>query len=84
MTREDVKNMLVFKEDCVIRADNENTAMPFEVVCADENVFVIAPISYNEQDDICTTDYTRLEAFSNDKSINTLDQIGLIVVNGGN
>ena len=41
MTRESIKNMLVFKDDCISRPYKDGTLQPFEVVCADENVFVI-------------------------------------------
>lgn len=71
------ENMIVFKEDAIARKNADNTLTPYEVVCADENVFVIAPISLND-DDSCTTDYEKLEAYSNDKSIMTLEQMNFI------
>ncbi len=72
-------NMLVSKEDCLARDNGDNTLTPYEVVCADENVFVIAPVSLND-DDSCTTDYQQLEAYSNDKSINSLESLGFIKI----
>lgn len=72
-------NMLVSKEDCLARENGDNTLTPYEVVCADENVFVIAPVSIND-DDSCTTDYEQLEAYSNDKSINSLENLGFIKI----
>lgn len=72
-------SILVSKEDCLARDNGDNTLTPYEVVCADENVFVIAPVSLND-DDSCTTDYQQLEAYSNDKSINSLESLGFIKI----
>ena len=71
------ENMIVFKEDAIARKNADNTLTPYEVVCADENVFVIAPISLNA-DNSCTTDYEKLEAYSNDSTILTLEQMNFI------
>ena len=79
MTRENIKNMLVFKEDCIARPSDNDSIQPFEVVCADENVFVIAPIACDKENNAYTTDYEHLEAYSNDKGINTLEDLGFIL-----
>lgn len=81
MTRESIKNMLVFKDDCISRPYKDGTLQPFEVVCADENVFVIGPVSYDENTQLCTTSYDHLEAYSNDKTINTLESLGFVLCN---
>lgn len=73
----DASDMLVFKEDAIARKNDDNTLTPYEVVCADENVFVIAPITLND-DDSCTTDYGELAAYSNERSINTLEDLGFV------
>ena len=79
MTRENIKNMLVFRDDCVARPHKDGSAQPFEVVCADENVFVIGPISHDKKTKAYTTDLDHLEAYPNDKTNNTLEDLGLVL-----
>ena len=39
-----------------MRENGDNTLTPYEVVCADENVFVIAPVSLNDDNSINSLD----------------------------
>ena len=71
--------MLVFNDDCISRPDKDGTLQPVEIVCADENVFVIGPVSYDENTKRCMTSYDHLEAYSNDKTINTLENLGFVL-----
>jgi hypothetical protein len=63
--------MLVKTGDFIKRDEAE-----YEVIIADENLFVIGDVRYDDIEGCCTTSYERLEAYSNIDSINTLEQLG--------
>lgn len=54
--------------------------MEYGVICADEECFVIGRRFYNIEQKCYTTDYTYLEAYSNDKAINTLSDLNFIKI----
>lgn len=51
---------------------------PYQVVCADENCFVIGKSRYDEKEQCRITSYENLEAYSNDETINTLEELRFI------
>ncbi|MFR8974966.1 MAG: hypothetical protein ACLVG9_03140 [Eubacteriales bacterium] len=54
--------------------------MEYGVICADEECFVIGRRFYNIEQKCYTTDYTYLEAYSNDEEINTLSDLNFIKI----
>lgn len=72
---EDTLKQLVQKEDTLARKIDDETLQPYEVVSADSQVFIIAPISYDEEQECYMTDYGKLESYSNDPSVNSLEDL---------
>lgn len=50
----------------------------YEVVIADDNIFVICPIIYDEVEQSDIVKYDKAEIYANQSSINTLDELGFI------
>ncbi len=50
----------------------------YGVVCADENCFVIGKASYDETEKCRHISYENLEAYSNDETVNTLEELNFI------
>jgi hypothetical protein len=48
----------------------------YEVVIADENIFVICPIVYSRREKSQIVKYTKTEIYANQSSINTLWELG--------
>jgi hypothetical protein len=59
---------LVKTNDLLVRENRK-----YEVVIADENVFVICPIIYDEVEKSNIVKYDKSEIYANQKSINTLE-----------
>ena len=51
----------------------ENRAQRFQVVIADDNIFVICPIVYDEKEQSDIVKYDKAEIYANQSSINTLE-----------
>jgi hypothetical protein len=62
--------MLVKKGDIIVR-----DGIPYEVIVCDEEFFVVGPMQYIAQERCMRTDFERLEAYSNDETVNTLAEL---------
>ena len=47
----------------------------YEVVIADDNIFVICPVVYDEQEKSDVVKYDKAEIYANQSSINTLEEL---------
>lgn len=61
---------LVRTNDVLIRDNNK-----YEVVIADDNIFVICPIVYDEKEESDIVMYDKSEIYANQSSINTLEEL---------
>lgn len=61
---------LVRTNDVLIRDNNK-----YDVVIADDNIFVICPILYDEQEKSDIVKYDKSEIYANQSSINTLEEL---------
>lgn len=61
---------LVRTNDVLIRDNNK-----YEVVIADDNIFVICPILYDEQEKSDVVKYDKAEIYANQDCINTLEEL---------
>lgn len=52
----------------------------YEVVIADDNIFVICPVKYNKKEKSQIVKYSRAEIYANQSSINTLWELGFDVI----
>lgn len=66
--------------DVLVRADGD-CAIPYEVIIADDKLFVVGAVKSNE-DGSLHTDFSAPEIYSNDPSVMTLDEIGFIQKKG--
>ncbi len=66
--------------DVLVRADGD-FAVPYEVIIADDKLFVIGMIKANT-DGGQSGDFTAPEIYSNDPSVMTLDELGFIQQKG--
>lgn len=64
--------MLVKTGDILLRDD-----VQYEVIIADDNIFVIGKMRYTKRDGWITS-YTKTEIYSNLESINTLEQLRFV------
>ena len=48
----------------------------YEVVIADDNIFVVCPLKYSKKEKSMMVKYSRPEIYSNQSSLNTLDELG--------
>lgn len=64
------KNTIVETGDILIRDGKR-----YEVVIADDNIFVICPINYNKAEQCDTVNYVRAEIYANQSNINTLEEL---------
>ena len=48
------------------------------VVCADEDCFVIGKATYDEAEKCRHINYAELEAYSNDETVNTLEELNFV------
>ena len=65
-----MSEQLVRTNDMLIR-DNKK----YEVVIADDNIFVICPIVYDEKEKSDIVKYDKSEIYANQSSINTLEEL---------
>lgn len=61
---------LVKTGDMLVRKNKE-----YEVVIADDNIFVICPLVYNKKEVCLTVKYDKAEIYANQVSINTLEEL---------
>lgn len=61
---------LVRTNDMLIR-DNKK----YEVVIADDNIFVVCPIVYDKKEESDVVKYDKAEIYANQSSINTLEEL---------
>jgi hypothetical protein len=61
---------LVKTNDVLIREGKK-----YEVVIADDNIFVICPIVYDEKEESEIVKYDKAEIYANQSSINTLEEL---------
>ena len=62
--------MLVKTKDIIVRNNQK-----YEVVIADDNIFVICPIVYDEKEKSDIVKYDKSEIYANQPSINTLEEL---------
>lgn len=62
--------MLVKTKDIIVRNKQK-----YEVVIADDNIFVICPIGYDEKEKSDIVKYDKAEIYANQSSINTLEEL---------
>ncbi|WP_432748665.1 hypothetical protein [Pectinatus frisingensis] len=67
------ENMIVSTGDNIARKNDDNTLTPYEVILADTSKFIIVPVNIDG-----STGFDNLEAYSNDKTINTLEKLDFI------
>jgi hypothetical protein len=48
----------------------------YEVVIADDNIFVVCPLTYSAKEKSVIVKYSCPEIYSNQSSVNTLDELG--------
>lgn len=65
-----MSEQLVRTNDVLIRDNNK-----YEVVIADDNIFVICPIVYDEKEESDIVKYDKSEIYANQSSINTLEKL---------
>lgn len=65
-----IAEKLVRTNDILIR-DNKK----YEVVIADDNIFVICPVVYNKKEKSQIVKYDKAEIYANQSSINTLEEL---------
>ena len=62
--------MLAKTKDIIVRNKQK-----YEVVIADDNIFVICPIVYDEKEKSDIVKYDKAEIYANQSSINTLEEL---------
>lgn len=65
------KMWTVASKDEILKRDDKT----YCVVIADDEFFVLCPISQNKEEECVTTDYTKAEIYSNRTKINTLEEL---------
>lgn len=65
--------MLVKKGEVLVREDKV-----YEVIVCDDQIFVTAPLTFIPEEECIRANYLKLEAYSNDESINTLAQLNFV------
>ena len=65
-----MSEQLVITNDVLIRDGKK-----YEVVIADDNIFVICPIVYDEKEKSNIVKYDKAEIYANQSSINTLEEL---------
>ena len=65
-----MSEQLVRTNDMLIRDSKK-----YEVVIADDNIFVICPIVYDEKEKSDIVKYDKAEIYANQSSINTLEEL---------
>ena len=65
-----MSEQLVRTNDMLIR-DNKK----YDVVIADDNIFVVCPVVYDEQEESDVVKYDKAEIYANQLSINTLEEL---------
>lgn len=68
------------KEKCDYYYYEGNRVQRFRVVIADDNIFVICPIVYDEQEKSDIVKYDKAEIYANQKCINTLDELNFKII----
>jgi hypothetical protein len=65
-----MSEQLVRTNDILVRGKQE-----YEVVIADDNIFVICPIVYSKTEQSKIVKYDKAEIYANQSSINTLEEL---------
>ena len=65
-----MSEQLVRTNDILVRGKQE-----YEVVIADDNIFVICPIVYSKSEQSKIVKYDKAEIYANQSSINTLEEL---------
>ena len=81
MTGSEVENRLVFRGDVIARKNKDGSATLYEVICADNNVFVLGNLCYDTKEGSTYVNYEHCSVYSNDKTINTLESLGFTLLN---
>lgn len=62
--------MLVKKGEVIVR-----DGIPYEVIVCDDQYFVVGEMRYLKDEGCIRTDFEKLEAYSNDETVNALEQL---------
>ena len=65
-----MSEQLVRTSDVLVRDSKK-----YEVVIADDNIFVVCPIVYSKKEMSAIVKYTKAEIYANQSSINTLEEL---------
>ncbi len=60
----------------------QNRKQRFQVVIADDNIFVVCPIEYDEVEQSEIVKYDKAEIYANQESINTLEELSFEKIGG--
>lgn len=63
--------VLVKTGDKIVRGENH-----YEVLIADDNIFVIGKTRYDEKEGCSVVNYDKAEIYANQSEINTLNELG--------
>lgn len=67
-----VKSGKLVATNDVLKRDNQE----YEVVIADDNIFVVCPIMYEAEEESNVVKYDKAEIYANQLSLNTLEELG--------
>ena len=75
--KEKCKNYTKGKSKCDFYDEikKENLPQKYDVVIADDNIFVVCPIVYDEKEKSDVVKYDKAEIYANQSSINTLEDL---------
>lgn len=75
-----IEELLGISEKLVMTNDTlTRDGQKYEVVIADDNIFVICPVVYDEKEKSNVVKYDKAEIYANQSSINTLEELGFIL-----
>ena len=81
MTRSEVENRLVFRGDVIARKNKDGSVTLYEVICADNYLFVLGNLSYDTKEgSTYVVSYEHCSIYSNDRTINTLESLGFTLL----
>lgn len=73
--------MLVKKGETLIRPNGDDTATPYEVLLADDELFCVGEICYDEEAEEYYPSFVCTEVYTNDEHISDLKELGFVRAN---
>ena len=73
-----IKNQLFENPEQLVKTNDilYRNKKRYEVVIADDNIFVVCPVKYNKKEKSAIVKYTKAEIYANQSGINTLWELG--------